>query len=85
VADPERSGALLRKVYQMVGGGALPVPEHTSYPMSETTAAIRATSGAQHTGKLVLTVPRGDRVPVVMPPAQVPVFPPTGPTSSPAG
>ena len=25
VADPERSGALLRKVYQMVGDGALPV------------------------------------------------------------
>jgi NADPH:quinone reductase-like Zn-dependent oxidoreductase len=78
VADPERSGALLRKVYQMVGDGALPVPEHTSYPMSDATAAIRAISGVQHTGKLVLTVPRGDRVPVVVPPARVPVFRPDG-------
>ena len=78
VADPERSGALLRKVYQMVGDGALPVPERTSYPMSDATAAIRAISGVQHTGKLVLTVPRGDRVPVVVPPARVPVFRPDG-------
>ncbi len=78
VTDPERSGALLRKVYQMVGDGALPVPEHTPYPMSDAATAIRAISGAQHTGKLVLTVPRGDLVPVVVPPARVPVFRPDG-------
>ena len=78
LTDPERSGALLRKVYQLVGDGALPVPEHTIYPMAEAATAIRAISAAEHTGKLVLTVPRGDRVPVVVPPARVPVFRPDG-------
>lgn len=78
LTDPERSGALLRKVYQLVGDGSLPVPEHTTYPMAEAASAIRAISAAEHTGKLVLTVPRGDKVPVVLPPARVGVFRPDG-------
>ncbi len=35
-------------------------------------------SSAQHTVKLVLTVPRGNRVPVVVPPTRVPAFRPDG-------
>lgn len=72
--DPERSGVLLREVYRMVGDGVLPVPEHTTYPLSEAAAAIRAMSAAEHTGKLVLTMPPGGPTPVVVPPNQTQVF-----------
>ncbi len=74
VSDPVASGALLRKVYQLVGDGMLPVPEHTTYPLSEAATAIRAISAAEHTGKLVLRVPRSGEIPVVVPPNRAPVF-----------
>lgn len=74
VNAPERIGTLLRTVYQLVGDGVLPVPEHTAYPLSEAANAIRAVSAAEHTGKLVLTVPRSGRLPVVVPPKLTQVF-----------
>lgn len=74
VTDPDRSGALLRTVYQLVGDGVLPVPEHNTYPLSEAATAIRAISAAEHTGKLVLAVPRSGEAPVVVPPNRAPVF-----------
>ena len=52
----------------------LPVPEYTAHPLSEAATAIRAISAAEHTGKLVLSVPRSGEIPVVVPPNSAPVF-----------
>ena len=74
IGDPKRIGALLRKVYELVGDGVLPVPEHTAYPLTEAATAIRAISAAEHTGKLVLSVPRSGSTRVAVPPNRAPVF-----------
>ncbi len=75
---PEHSAALLREVYRLVGDGVLPVPEHTAYPLTDAATAIRAMSAAEHTGKLVLTIDRRVRLPVVVPPNRARVFRPDG-------
>ena len=72
--DPKRIGTLLRKVYDLIGDGVLPVPEHTTYPLTEAATAIRAISAAEHTGKLVLSVPRSGPTRVAVPPTLAPVF-----------
>ena len=54
---PRRLQELLRTVYQRVADGDLPLPAITEYPLSEAATAIRVMSGAEHTGKLVLSVP----------------------------
>ncbi|MEI7717998.1 MAG: MDR/SDR family oxidoreductase, partial [Mycobacterium sp.] len=74
ISDPKRIGVLLRKVYELVGDGVLPVPEHTVYPLSEAATAVRAISAAEHTGKLVLSVPRSGEAHAVVPPTQAKVF-----------
>ena len=61
-------------MYQLTADGVLPVPESTHYPLADAAAAIRLMSGAQHTGKLVLDVPRTGRSRVMVPPAQARVF-----------
>ena len=71
---PKLIGALLRKVYELVGDGVLPIPEHTVYPLTEAATAIRAISAAEHTGKLVLSVPRSGFIRVAVPPNRAPVF-----------
>jgi acyl transferase domain-containing protein/acyl carrier protein len=71
---PKRIGTLLRKVYELVGDGVLPVPEHTAHPLTEAATAIRAISAAEHTGKLVLSVPRRGSTRVAVPPNRAPVF-----------
>jgi acyl transferase domain-containing protein/acyl carrier protein len=71
---PRRLHELLRTVYQRVADGDLPLPVCTEYPLSEAATAIRVMSGAEHTGKLVLTVPRTGETPAVLPPEQAPVF-----------
>ena len=73
-SDPKRIGTLLRKVYELVGDGVLPVPEHTAYPLSEAATAVRAMSAAEHTGKLVLSIPRTGQTRAVVPPPQAQVF-----------
>ncbi len=74
VSAPKRIGALLRKVYDLVGDGVLPVPEHTVYPLADAATAIRTISAAEHTGKLVLSVPRSGHTRVVVPPTRAQVF-----------
>ena len=74
INDPKRIGALLRKVYELVGDGVLPVPEHTAHPLTEAATAIRTISAAEHTGKLVLSVPRSGSTRVAVPPNRAPVF-----------
>ena len=73
-SDPDRIGALLRTVYDLVGSGALPVIERTDYPLADAATAIRSISAAEHTGRLVLRVPRSGPVRVVVPPTAAPVF-----------
>jgi polyketide synthase 5 len=71
---PQRIQNLLRTVYRLVADGELPMPESTHYPIADAATAIRVMGAAQHTGKLVLDIPREGRSRVTVPPAQVPVF-----------
>ncbi|OBK88057.1 type I polyketide synthase [Mycobacterium sp. 1165178.9] len=71
---PHRLRRLLNTVYQLTADGVLPIPQSTHYPLEEAASAIRAMSDAQHTGKLVLDVPRTGRTRVTVPPAAARVF-----------
>ncbi|GAT11601.1 polyketide synthase pks5 [Mycolicibacterium novocastrense] len=71
---PGRLRDLLTTVYGLTAGGTLPVPASTHYPLADAATAIRVMSAAEHTGKLVLDVPREGHSQVIVPPAQVPVF-----------
>jgi polyketide synthase 5 len=77
-SHPDRLRHLLTTVYRLTADGSLPPPECTHYPLADAATAIRAMSGAQHTGKLVLDVPATGAIPVVVPPAQAKVFRPDG-------
>ena len=77
-SHPERLRRLLRTVYQLTADGTLPPPECTHHPLANAAIAIRAMSGAQHTGKLVLDVPTTGSTRVVVPPAEVEVIRPDG-------
>jgi polyketide synthase 5 len=74
VSHPRRIHDLLQTVYQRTAEGALPMPACTTYPLAEAATAIRVMSGARHTGKLVLEIPRAGTTEVVVPADQVPVF-----------
>jgi acyl transferase domain-containing protein/acyl carrier protein len=73
-SHPEKIGDLLRTVYRLVADRELPVPEYAHHPLAEAPIAIRMMSAAEHTGKLVLDVPRGGHSVVVVPPKQARVF-----------
>ncbi|BCO67799.1 polyketide synthase [Mycobacterium intracellulare] len=73
-SHPDRLRDLLNTVYRLTADGSLPMPQSTHYPLADAATAIRVMSGAQHTGKLVLDVPRTGRSRVMLPPAQVGVF-----------
>ena len=63
LSHPDRVRDLLNTVYQLTADGALPMPESTHYPLADAATAIRVMSGAQHTGKLVLDIPRAGQQP----------------------
>ena len=71
---PRRIQNLLRTVFGLVADGQLPVPEHTFYPLDKAGTAIRVMSAAQHTGKLLLDVPRVGHSSVVVPPERAEGF-----------
>jgi polyketide synthase 5 len=71
---PDRLRDLLKTVYQLTADGVLPMPQTTHYPLADTSTAIRLMSSAQHTGKLVLDMPRTGRSRVMVPPAEARVF-----------
>ena len=77
-SHPRRMGDLLRTVYRLVADGELPVPETTHYPLHDAATAIRVMGAAEHTGKLVLDMPRAGSSDVVVPPEQARVFRPDG-------
>jgi polyketide synthase 5 len=74
VSHPEKVRKLLDTVYRLTADGVLPLPETTHYPLADAATAIRVMSAAQHTGKLVLEVPRAGHGRVVVPPEQAGAF-----------
>ena len=74
VTHPAVMRGLLAKVFALTAEGYLPMPRSTHYPLADAATAIRAMGGAQHTGKLLLDIPRGGQLQAVVEPAQVPVF-----------
>jgi polyketide synthase 5 len=74
LSHPRRVGELLRTVYELEADGDLPSADHTDYPLSDAATAIRVMSAAQHTGKLLLDVPRTGHSRVVVPPERARVF-----------
>jgi polyketide synthase 5 len=74
VVRPGLIRKLLTSVYQLTAEGTLPMPEMTQYPLADAATAIRVMSAAEHTGKLVLDIPRIGRRSVVRPPEQVRAF-----------
>jgi polyketide synthase 5 len=73
-SHPKRIGDLLGTVYKLVADGELPLPESTHYPLADAAAAVRAMNAAEHTGKLVLDMPRAGQSNVVVPPEQARPF-----------
>jgi polyketide synthase 5 len=74
VSHPQQVSEILSTVYRLVVEGALPMPESTHYRLADAVTAIRLMSAAEHTGKLVLDIPRAGRSSVVLPPEQAPIF-----------
>ncbi|WP_205877185.1 sulfolipid-1 biosynthesis phthioceranic/hydroxyphthioceranic acid synthase [Mycobacterium camsae] len=74
VLQPQRVRELLETVFRLTAEGVLAAPQTTHYPLAEAANAVRAMSNAEHTGKLLLDMPRSGRASVVVPPEQVPVF-----------
>jgi polyketide synthase 5 len=74
LSHPQRIGDLLRTVYQLVAQGDLPAAAHTEYPLGDAATAIRVMGAAQHTGKLLLEIPRTGTSSVVVPPEQANTF-----------
>lgn len=74
LTDPNTVRDLLTTIYQNIADGVLPAPETTHYPLTDGATAIRVMGAAEHTGKLVLDVPRSGQDPAVVPPSEVKTF-----------
>ena len=72
--QPGQVRQLLNTVYRLTADGTLPMPQSTHYPLAEAPTAIRLMSAAQHTGKLVLDMPRAGQSSAVVPPEHAQVF-----------
>jgi polyketide synthase 5 len=73
-SHPHRIGELLGTVFQRVADGELPPAEYVLHRFAEATTAIRVMSAAEHTGKLILDVPRTGASRVVVPQESARVF-----------
>jgi polyketide synthase 5 len=74
VTQPRLVQDLLTTVYKLTADGVLPMPASVRYPLAEAATALQQMSAAQHTGKLVLDIPRVGRSEVVLAPEQVRPF-----------
>lgn len=74
LTDPGTVTRVLETVFDQIASGALPLPQTTHYPLTDAASAIRAMGAAEHTGKLVLDVPRDGRSRVAVPPEQATPF-----------
>ncbi|MET9645225.1 SDR family NAD(P)-dependent oxidoreductase [Streptomyces syringium] len=68
---PRLAETLTREVAAEVAAGRIHPLPHTIHPLSHLGDALRTMAGAQHTGKLVITIPRDGTSPAVIPPSQV--------------
>lgn len=73
-SQPQRTSRLLSHVFGLVADGTLPPADFTTYPLAEAVTAMRTMSTAQHTGKLVLEIPRSGDVSVPRPAENVTPF-----------
>ena len=73
-SHPRQVGDLLRTVYRLVGDGELPSLPSTAYPLAEAATAIRVMGAAEHSGKLLLSIPREGHSTVAVPPNEAKVF-----------
>jgi polyketide synthase 5 len=73
-SHPEEFQDVANTVYKLSVDGVLPMPETTHYPLADAATAIRVMGAAEHTGKLLLDVPRSGSSRVVVQPHQVRVF-----------
>ena len=74
LVTPDTLRGVLEAVYQHIADGVLPAPQTTHYPLANGATAIRAMGAAEHTGKLVLDVPRTGQYAAVVPAEQAPAF-----------
>jgi polyketide synthase 5 len=74
LSHPKRIGRLLTTVFGLVADGTLPPAEYTTYPLADAATAIRVMSAAQHTGKLLLEIPRTGRLSVERPAESITPF-----------
>ncbi len=72
--QPGQVREVLNTVYRLTADGTLPMPQSTHYPLAEAATAIRRMSAAEHTGKLVLDIPRAGFSSAVVPPEQAQIF-----------
>jgi polyketide synthase 5 len=75
---PDKVGDVLSAVYDQIAAGALPPPVYTRYPLPNAATAVRVMSSAEHTGKIVLDIPRTGHSTAVLPPSEAQVFRPDG-------
>jgi polyketide synthase 5 len=74
LVSPDTLRSLLEVIYQQIADGVLPPPQTTHYPLANGATAIRAMGAAEHTGKLVLDVPRTGQFAAVVPAERAPAF-----------
>ncbi|WP_413232733.1 sulfolipid-1 biosynthesis phthioceranic/hydroxyphthioceranic acid synthase [Mycolicibacterium sp. 050158] len=74
LVTPDTLRNLLEVIYQQIADGVLPPPQTTHYPLADGAIAIRAMGAAEHTGKLVLEVPRSGQFAAVVPADKAPAF-----------
>lgn len=78
LVNPDAMRGVLDAVFDRIADGTLPPPQITRYPLADAATAIRAMGAAEHTGKLVLDVPRVGRYSAVVPAQRAPAFRPDG-------
>jgi polyketide synthase 5 len=73
-SHPDRFRRVLTEVYRLTADRSLPLPHCSRYPLADAADGIRLMSRAEHTGKLVLDVPRSGQRQITVPPEQARVF-----------
>lgn len=74
MTHPDVVHRVLATVFEQIADGALPIPETTHYRLADAATAIRTMGAAEHTGKLVLDVPREGHSRAAVPPQQTVPF-----------
>jgi polyketide synthase 5 len=74
LVNPDTLRRLLEDIYAAIADGTLPAPQTTHFPLADGATAIRTMGAAEHTGKLVLDVPRAGRYAAVVPAERAPAF-----------